>query len=134
MRRALILLLAVMVSGMIAGLVGSFVLNAVVQGTTGGVGDPTSGLVTFAAIFSILGLAGAVVFGLPAHMMLSRMGRTRRAPYVLAGLLVGLLTGLIFSGLRPDGWQTVLIGVAAGAAGGLGFWLIARPDRLARSA
>jgi hypothetical protein len=23
----------------------------------------------------------------------------------------------------------VLIGVAAGAAGGLGFWLIARPDR-----
>jgi hypothetical protein len=129
MGRVLTLMLAVMVSGMLAGLVGSFVLNAVVQGASGGVGDPTSGLVTFTAVFSIVGLAAAAVFGLPAHMTLSRMGRTRRAPYVLAGLLAGLVMGLVFSGLRPDGWQTVLIGVAAGAAGGLGFWLIARPDR-----
>lgn len=129
MGRILTLMLAVMVSGMLAGLVGSFVLGAIVQGTTGGIGDPTSGFITFTAIFSVIGLVIAAVLGLPAHMMLSRMGRTRRAPYVLAGLLAGLVAGLIFSGLRPDGWQTLLIGLAAGAAGGLGFWLIARPDR-----
>lgn len=133
MGRILTLMLAVMVSGMLAGLVGSFVLGAIVQGTSGGVGDPTSGLVTFTAIFSIIGLAVAAVLGLPAHMALSRMGRTRRAPYVLAGLVAGMIAGLVFSGLRPDGWQTLLIGVAAGAAGGLGFWLIARPDRRPRT-
>ena len=133
MGRVLTLILAAMVSGIVGGLVGSFALNLAVQATSGGVGDPTSGFVTFGALFSIIGLFVALVLGLPAHVALSRMGRTRRAAYVLAGLLAGAFTGLVFSGFRADGWQTLLVGMAAGAGGGLGFWLIARPDRRPRA-
>jgi hypothetical protein len=130
MRRALTLVLAVMVAGMVGGLVGAMVLNLSAQGEGAPAGSQT--FITFSAMISLLALPTAAIIGVPAHVMLMRMGRTRRAPYVLAGILTGLLLGVSFSGFQPDGWIAILVGMCAGAGGGLGFWLIARPDRLAK--
>jgi len=132
MTRVLTLILAAMTSGILAGLVGSMTLNAVLR-TQGVEGDATSGFLVFGTLLSLYGLAAALVLGLPAHAVLSRMGRTRRGAYVLVGLVAGLLVGLLFSGLRPDGWMVLLTGLCAGAAGGFGFWMVARPDRRPRA-
>ncbi|HEV2082945.1 MAG TPA: hypothetical protein VGR32_10920 [Brevundimonas sp.] len=132
MRRVLTLVLAVMVSGMVAGLVGAFVMNLAAQGQAAAPAGAQNFL-TFSALLSLLALPTAAVIGLPAHTALSRAGRTRRAPYVLAGVMAGLIIGVVFSGFRADGWVALLVGMCAGAGGGLGFWLIARPDRLAKT-
>ena len=132
MRRALTLVLAVMVAGMIGGLVGAMVLNLSAQAETGAAAGSQT-FITFSAMLSLLALPTAAIIGVPAHGALVRAGRTRRAPYVLAGVLTGLVLGVCFSGFRPDGWIAILVGMCAGAGGGLGFWLIARPDRLPRT-
>ena len=133
MRRVLTLVLAVMVSGMVAGLVGGFVMNLAAQGQ-GPAAPGAPGFLAFSTLLSMLALPTAAAIGVPAHVALSRAGRTRRAPYVLVGILAGLIVGAVFSGFKADGWVALLVGMCAGAGGGLGFWLIARPDRLVRSA
>ena len=79
-------------------------------------------------------LAGSILFGLPAHALLTRLRWTGVLPYAAFGTIPGLLlmadmaslgSGTTTYGLLLFGLYDVFMGVA----GSLGFWLVARPDR-----
>jgi hypothetical protein len=75
--------------------------------------------------------ACAIVLGLPAHLVLQRLGFTRLPHYALMGVVLAAATALLFSALvhhearRAFGLLALLFGVPAGAIGGAVFWRIA---------
>jgi hypothetical protein len=82
------------------------------------------------------GLIPAFVLGLPAHLLLLRIGRTSRTAYALAGAGIGLI---VFAGIQVIFAMPVLAVFVvyavmafvpvAGVIGALIFWAIRRPDR-----
>jgi len=81
-------------------------------------------------------------FALPIHYVLERMGWKARGPYAICGAAVGAAACWIWAAIIRAGplplhrnvTGMVMIGVAAGAAGGIAFWRIAtgRSDRAQR--
>jgi ABC-type uncharacterized transport system permease subunit len=82
-------------------------------------------------------LATALV-GLPAHVWLMHYTQRRSWMYAAAGAVAGIIFGAIFVGpplfgqappTVADLAMALTASAIAGAAGGLTFWLIRRPDR-----
>lgn len=78
------------------------------------------------------GAIPSVLIGWPVHLLIQRLKLVRMYAYAVGGLLIGIIClgimWLVFggSGYIPLGLHTMF--AAAGAFGGLIFWLIRRPD------
>lgn len=128
--RLLVLLRAVVASGLAAGVSGAAIagpgLHVVSRYI---VGDLPTALLLTSLVISVVGLIAAAVVGLPVHALLARMGRTQWGGYVLAGLIAGTALGLLCMGGDASQWFMAVAGVVSGTVGGFTFWWIVRPDR-----
>jgi hypothetical protein len=86
------------------------------------------------AIGLFISYPAAIIFGIPAHLLLRRFRLTSFGAYVLSGLGWGLLVYTILA-LATDSATDVLIletfGLAcmiAGGVSGSAFWVLVRPD------
>lgn len=94
---------------------------------------------------ALVGYTAAIVLGLPAHLLLRKLGWTNLLSYLVIGLLIGLVVGAaLFSpvfvgniGLTPSSGKSLAPSAAIfvlaaffGALSSLVFWIIARPDRI----
>lgn len=79
------------------------------------------------------GAIPSLLVGWPVHLLMQRLKLVRMYAYAGGGLLIGIfclgILWLVFggSGYISLGLHTMF--AAAGAIGGLAFWLIRRPDR-----
>jgi len=103
-------------------------------------------------MLAVFGYPAAVLTGLPAHLLLRRLGWSNGIVYIIAGFVAGLLAEMLYAVAlaitddRPEPLLarlgetfgfilfgpelTILIG-ASGALAGLAFYLIAEPVRRA---
>lgn len=90
-----------------------------------------------AVLGAYLGWPTAFLFGWPIHVGLLDRNATKLRHYVGLGAVIGvtlfltvtLVTGAVRFALDPSFASLALTSTAAGALGGLTFWLIRRPDR-----
>jgi len=85
--------------------------------------------VLMAAVSWIYSLPAAILVGIPAHYVLRRLRFDGIAAFAIIGAVAGLLIGLFAPLPFPPyriGVLYVLMMVAAGAAGGVGFHLVMR--------
>ena len=128
--------------GRMAILAGACLAAGVAAGVAGGVAlvlasiaiepnapiDWLAGLLVMSLIMTFYATVAMCVFGLPAHVLLSRQRLTRSTHYGGAGLLAGALISALLVPLFGD-LMIVVIGAVTGGVGGFVFWTIARPER-----
>ena len=126
MRRTAVLLLGCLAASLTAGLAGAAVIVCLMWVREGQFrGDVLSALLVFGFILTAYAAAASVTLGLSAHALLTRLGRTGRGAYLIAGLAAGVLVGLLFGGLRDP--AIFATGLGAGAAGAMAFRAVVRP-------
>lgn len=127
MKRLAVLVAACLASALAAGLCGAAVLIGSVAMTLPAGADWLGGLLVFAFIITLYGAIATVLLGLPAHLLLGRMGWTSLWAYILAGLIAGAGVALL---LMSAGEPVIIaVSLVAGGSAATVFWWIARPDR-----
>lgn len=107
--------------------------------------DGPSAAALFFVVGVLFGYPVALMVGVPLHLIFAIRNWTGLSAYVIAGLLLGLLSyGSSFLAAIVFGGETIaelrytfspglaLIAAIAGLLAAVSFWLIARPDRVLR--